>query len=180
MASNQWVNSFGPYHIADGTAVTATSLTELTPTPQILIPYPALRDPGARLRFDAWGAYTTTGTQGTVTFGLYMAATAAIGSMGTAIVASSALTWVASQTARPWHIQGEVFMRTNGVSGTAVGFMDITHVVSGSVDTPAAMAMTATTATVNTTITNAIALGATLSVASQSITCRAFHVEVLN
>lgn len=180
MANQEWVNSFGPWHTADATAVTATSLTELSPTPQILVPYPALIIPGTRIRFDAYGVYTTTGTQGTLTLGVYAAATAAIGSMGTAIVATSALTWVASQTTRGWHIVGHIDIRTPGTSGTAVGFMDTTNITSGSVDTAGAVAVTATTSTLNTTITNAIALGATISVASQSITCRSFTVEVMN
>lgn len=180
MANQLWVNSFGPWHIADGTAVTASgALTELTPTAQILIPYPALSIPGTRIRFDAFGRYTTTGTQGTVTFDLRMGATAAIGSL-TSIVASSALTWVASQTNRVWHISGRVDVRTNGSSGTAVGFMDIENVVSAATDVAGVIADTSTTATLNTTQTNAIALGVTLSVASQSITCRSFSVEVLN
>lgn len=179
MANQEWVNSFGPWHTADATAVTATSLTELTPVPQILIPYPALILPGTRIRFDAYGSFTTTATQGTVTFDLRMGATAAIGSL-TSIVATSALTWLASQTSRVWHAQGRVDIRTIGTSGTAVGFMDVENVASAAVDTPAACAMTATTAAVNTTITNAIAIGATNSVASQSITCRSFTVEVLN
>jgi hypothetical protein len=180
VANQLWVNSFGPWHVADGTAVTAAALTELTPTPQILIPYPALSIPGTRIRFNAWGVYTTTATQGTITFGAYLAATAAIGSMGTAVVASSALTWVASQTTRGWHIQGGIDIHTDGSSGTAVGYMDLTNITSGASDVAGAVAVTATTSTVNTTITNAIALGATISVASQSITCRSFTVEVLN
>jgi hypothetical protein len=180
MANQEWVNSFGPWHIADGTAVTAAALTELTPTPQVLIPYPSLIIPGTRIRFNAWGVYTTVATQGTITIALYMGATAAIGSMGSAVVTTGALTWVASQTARGWHIQGQVDIRTIGSSGTAVGFLDVTNITSGATDVAAATSITSTTATVNTTITNAIALGATPSLATCSITCRSFTVEVLN
>lgn len=180
MANQEWVNSFGPWHIADGTAVTAAALTELSPTAQVLIPYPALIVPGTRIRWDAYGVYTTVATQGTITFDLRMgAANTAIGSL-TSIVATSALTWVASQTTRAWHIVGHVDIRTQGVSGTAVGFMDTTNITSGATDTPGAVAITATTATVNTTITNAISLGATPSLATCSITCKSWTVEVIN
>jgi hypothetical protein len=181
MANQEWVNSFGPWHIADGTAVTASAtLTELTPTPQILIPYPALIVPGTRVRFNAWGVYTTTGTQGTLTLGVYMgAANTAIGSL-TAIATTGALTWVAAQTTRGWHIAGQVDVRTAAVAGTAVGYLDVTNITSGSSDVAAAVSITSTTSAINTTITNSIALGATISVASQSITCRSFTVEVLN
>lgn len=181
MANQEWVNAFGPWHTADATAVTASAtLTELTPTPQVLIPYPALIVPGTRIRFNAWGVYTTTATQGTLTLDLRMgAANTAIGSL-TSIVASSALTWVASQATRGWHVQGQVDVRTVGTAGTAVGFMDLTNFTSGTLDVPGTIAITSTTSAINTTITNSIALGATISVASQSITCRSFTVEVLN
>lgn len=180
MANQLWVNSFGPWHTADASAVTASgALTELTPTPQVLIPYPALIVPGTRIRWTAWGRYTTTGTQGTVTFDLRMGATAAIGSL-TSIAATGALTWVASQTSRVWKLSGEIDIRTVGSSGTGVGWISAENVVTQATDTAGIYVDTSTTATVNTTITNAVALGVTLSVASQSITCRSFTVEVLN
>lgn len=178
-----WVAPVPPFLVADGTAVTASAtLTELSPTPQVILPYPMLNEyAGKRLRFSAWGYYTTTGTQGTITLDLRMGAAGAIGSM-TSIGASGALTWVASQTNRGWHIDGFLTVRTIGSAGTAIAMMDVSNVTSGASDTPGAVAGTAAggTATVDTTAARALALGATISVASQSITCREFRVEALN
>lgn len=183
MASSEWMSAWGPFHTADAGAVTASgALTELTPLPQIVIPVPALGQwAGKRLEFQAWGHYTTTGTQGTITFDLRMGAAGAIGSM-TSIAASSALTWVASQTNRFWHIEGNIAVRSIGSSGTCIGFMDLGNITAGTADTPAAIAATAagSTAAVDTTAARAVALGVTLSVASQSITCRYFGVRGVN
>lgn len=183
MPSQEWMAALGPWHVADGTPVTASgTLTELTPTPQIVIPYPGLGWwAGKRLEFVAWGHYTTTASQGTVTWDLRMGAAGAIGSM-TSVAASPALTWVASQTNRMWHVEGSVQIRTLGSAGTSIGFMDIANVVSGATDVAGTVAGTTagSTVAVDTTQARAIAIGVTLSVASQSITCRYFGVRAVN
>jgi hypothetical protein len=187
MSGQYWVAPMPPFHTADGAAVTASAtLTELTPNtttnPQIVVPAPLLGEfPGKRLRFDAWGHYTTTATQGTITWDLRMGAAGAIGSM-TSIAATSALTWVASQTNRMWHVEGVVSIRSIGSAGTAVGFMDVGNVVSGTTDVAGSVAGTTagSTAAIDTTAARAIALGVTISVASQSITCRYFGVQLVN
>lgn len=179
-----WFQPIPPFHTADATAVTASAtLTELTPTPQIVIPAPWLNEfAGKRIEYLAWGHYTTTATQGTITFDLKLGATGAIGSMGTSIVTSSALTWVASQTNRFWHIEGNIQIRSLGSSGTSIGFMDLSNFVSGATDVAGVIAGTTagSTVTVDTTQARALAIGATISVASQSITCRYFGVRMVN
>lgn len=183
MPGQYWAMLMPPYVTADGTAVTATAtLTELSPTPQIVIPAPMLNEyAGKRLEINAWGYYTTTATQGTVTFDLRVGAAGAIGSM-TSIAASGALTWVASQTNRAWHIEAAMTIRSIGSAGTAIAMMDISNVTSGAADTPAAIAGTTAgaTAAIDTTSARAIALGVTNSVASQSIICREFRVKPIN
>lgn len=176
-----WTAPWGPYNTADGTAVTASgALTELTPTSpsQILIPVPALHSfDGKTLGFSAWGVYTTTGTQGTITFDLRAGATGAIGSM-TSVAATSALTWVASQTNRIWRAQGSITVRGRGSAGTGVGVLELSNITAGLVDMAATAA--GSTFTIDTTSLRTIALGVTLSVASQSITCRDFRVWGIN
>lgn len=174
-----WVQPVPPFHAADGTAVTATAtLTEASPLPQIIIPAPWLNEfAGKRLEVQAFGHYTTTGTQGTVTLGVYMGAAGAIGSM-TAIMATSAITWVASQTNRFWRLEGNIQIRSLGTSGTAVGIAEVSNVSSGGTDMGATTA--GGTAAVDTTLARAIALGATNSLASQSITCRYFGIRLVN
>jgi hypothetical protein len=172
-----WVQPIPPFHTADATAVTATALTELSPLPQKVIPAPWMNEfAGKSFEFAASGFYTTNASAGTYTFGLYIGAAGAIGSM-TAIATSSALSYVVSQTNRPWRVEGEIQIRSLGSAGTAVAFGDITNVTSGAKDL---MFTTAGgTAAVDTTLARAIALGVTPSVA-QSITCRYFSVKMSN
>lgn len=183
MPAQTWMAAVPPFPTADGTAVTASgALTELTPTPQLVLPYPMLGEfGGKRLEFVAWGHYTTTASQGTITWDLRAGAAGAIGSM-TSIAASSALTWVASQTNRFWHIEGSLQVRTLGSAGTCIGFVDLANIVSGATDVAGVIAATAagSTAAIDTTQARAIALGVTLSVASQSITCRYFGIRSIN
>jgi len=179
MAGQYWMMPLPPFHVADGAAVTASgALTELAPLPQVVVPAPWLNEfGGKRLEIQAAGHYTTTGTQGTITFDLRMGAAGAIGSM-TSIAASSAITWVASQTNRFWRMEANLQIRTLGSAGTAIAMCEFSNVSSGGTDM---MATTAGgTAAVDTTAARAITLGATLSVASQSITCRYFGVRLVN
>lgn len=174
-----WVQPMPPFHIADGTAVTASAtLTEASPAPQIIIPAPWLNEfGGKRIELQAFGHYTTTGTQGNVTFDVRMGPAGAIGSM-TSIMASSAITWVASQTNRFWRMEGNISIRTLGTAGTAVGCAEISNVSSGGTDMAATSA--GGTAAIDTTLSRAIVLGITNSAASQSITCRYFGVRLVN
>lgn len=172
-----WVQPIPPFHTADATAVTAVALTELSPVPQVVIPAPWLNEfAGKRLEFAASGFYTTNASAGTYTIGLYVGPAGAIGSM-TTIATSGALSYVVSQTNRPWRIEGEMQIRSLGSAGTAVAFGDITNVTSGAKDLFATTA--GGTAAVDTTSARAIALGVTPSVA-QSIVCRYFSVKMMN
>jgi hypothetical protein len=179
MPGQFWVGPLPPFHTGDGTAVTASAtLTELSPTPQIILPVPLLQEfAGKRLEIQAGGHYTTTATQGTITFDLRIGAAGAIGSM-TSIAASAATTWVASQTNRFWRMEANLQIRTIGSAGTAIMIGELSNVSSGGTDMIATTA--GSTAAVDTTSTRAIALGVTLSVASQSITCRYFGVRSVN
>jgi len=179
MPAQYWAAGVPPFHTADGTAVTASgALTEVSPLPQILFPVPVLQEyDGKKFWIEAWGYYTTTGTQGTVTFDLRLGPAGAIGSM-TSVVATSALTWVASSTNRIWRMEGNLQVRSKGSSGTCVGCMDFTNVTSGGKDLVGTAA--GSTAAVDTTSARALSLGVTLSVASQSITCRSFSVVSVN
>lgn len=173
-----WVQPIPPFHTADAAAVTGTTLTELSPTPQKVIPAPWMNEfAGKTFEFAASGFYTTNASAGTYTFGLYLGPSGAIGSMGTAIATTAALSYVVSQTNRPWRIEGEIQIRSLGGSGTAVAFGDITNVTSGAKDLMFTTAGAAVT--VDTTLARAIALGVTPSVA-QSIVCRHFSVKMSN
>jgi hypothetical protein len=171
---NYWVQPVPPMLDADATAVTAITLTELSPTPQKVLSAPLLQLRGAMIEFSAGGYYTTNATAGTYTFGLYVGTAGAIGSM-TAVATSSAISYVVSQTNRAWRLEGEMQIRSLGSAGTAVAFVDLSNISSGGKDVFGTTA--ASTAAIDTTSARAIALGVTPSVA-QSITCRYFNVKL--
>lgn len=184
MSGQQWVAPIPPFHTADGAAVTASAaITELTPLPQVQLPAGTLQEyEGKRLEITAWGHYTTTVTQGTITIGLYSGTIGQAITAAAAVAVTPALTWVASQTNRFWHIEGNVVFRTLGTAGTSVGFIDCANFVSGATDVAGVIGGTAAggTVAVDTTVARYLALGVTLSVASQSITCRYFGVRLVN
>lgn len=175
MPTQYWASPVPSFHVADGTAVTGATITELSPTPRKTIAAPTLNDFGGKmLEFSAAGIYTTNATAGTFTF------TIGIGPIGTAVgsltvvAVSSALSYVVSQTNRFWRMEGEIQFRTVSATGTCIAFADMTNVSSGQKDLFATTA--GSTAAVNTTVANEIVLAVTPS-AAQSITCRYFNLK---
>lgn len=188
MSGQHWTAPVGVFQNVDYTAVTASAtLTELTgsgaSSAQCQLASVQLQEfPGKRFEFQAWGHYTTTASQGTITLGLYSGTIGqAIGSAA-AVAVTSALTWVASSTNRFFHLEGMFQVRTPGTSGTCVGFMDASNVVSGATDVAGAIAGTTagSTVTIDTTVARYLTLATTLSAASQSITMRYFGVRAIN
>lgn len=180
-----YVASVPPYSIADGTAVTASAtLTELSPLPQKLFAANELgRQGGTLLSFEAGGVYTTTATPGTITLGLY-SNLIGVGIATTPITfcATAATTWILSQTNRQWMLWGTLQIRATGASGTSVAMGQFANLTGTSPTANTDLMMTAAggTVTIDTTVARYIALGATISVASQSITCRYFNINSLN
>lgn len=180
MPGQYWIAPLPPFKGGDGTALTAaTTLTAIEPNPgQYVLAAGTLQEfEGKRLEIQAWGIYTTTATQGTVTLGLY-SGTIGQAIASAAVLCSGAITWVASQTNRVWRVEGHVQIRTTGTSGAAVGMLECSNLSSGGTDMVATAA--GSTVTVDTTVARYLSLGATNSVASQSITCRYFGVRVVN
>jgi hypothetical protein len=182
MPAGIYALGIGGYPVADGTAVTASgAITELSPTaPQKILPAGSINDFGGHLlEFNADGYYTTTATQGTITIGVYTGTIGQAITAATAWVATGAITWVASQTNRLWSVSGTLQVRTMGAAGTGVGYLAFTNLTGTNAIDQAASAAGAA-ATIDTTVARYVALGATLSVASQSITCRKFSVNLMN
>ena len=178
MPAQYWVAPMPPFHTADGTAYTGTTLGELSPTPRISIPAPWLNEfAGKRLEFQAAGHYTTNASAGTYTFTLYTGAVGvAIGS-ATAVATTAAVSYVVSQTSRFWRMEGNLQVRTLGSSGTCIAVCEFSNVSSGGTDM---MGTTAGgTATIDTTTGKDFMIGVTGS-AAQSITCRYFGIRMVN
>lgn len=168
-----WVAPLSPLFIADGTALaTSTTLTDISPTPNITIPANLL-EPGSLLRWRAYGRFGTTSTP-TLLLGLYYGGVA-----GTAICATSAVTTPTTVTNQSWVFEGEARLRTAGSSGTILGVGVAYNITTGKVDVAPATAPA--TATIDTTAAKALTIGAQwgTSNAANTITCHHFSVELV-
>jgi hypothetical protein len=178
MPRNYWMQGVPPFHTADGTAVTATTITDSTPAPSVVLPANFMGEfAGARLEVQAWGVYTTSATATTVTFGIYSGTIGQAISAATLLAASSAVTMVASSTNKVWRMEGNLAIRSIGATGTGVCVVEASGITSGGLDFASTAA--GSTFTIDTTVARYLALGVTISVA-QSWTTRYFGVRSVN
>lgn len=177
MSRQYWVAPLPPFHIADGAANATAALTEISPTPPIILPGQTL-EIGSRLEFSAFGRYTSTATQGTLTMGIYIG-TAAIAS-GQAAILSGTLTPQASQTNRTWRLEGNASVRSvgSGTGATIIGCLEISNISTNGTDLAPATAPT--TFAFDSTVSNFVRLGMTASVSTGSWTCHYFGARLVN
>jgi len=157
-----------PFGAVDGPTVGGTAaLTDATPLPASNIPANWLH-PGGMAFIDIVGRFTSTGTPGTLTIGLYLAKVGvAIGS-AVNIVASAALVPLASQTNKTFGVRFRMETVSMGAGGAGVGQvrawgMCFGLTAAGSLDLiPATAPMTAVS--VDTTSDQRVLIGLTPSV----------------
>lgn len=172
-----WVAPLPPFHIADGTALTAAALADASPAPGIIIPSNTL-ELGSRLEFQAIGRFTSTATPGTVVIGIYLSASAAAIASGHALAITSAIVPVASSTNRTFRIEGNAQVRAVGSTGSILGALEVSNITSNGTDMAPATAPTAVT--YDTTAPLTVRLGITPSVATGSWTCHYMGVRLVN
>lgn len=175
MGSNNWSGPIGNLNSASGGAVTATSVTDGTPDPSIILPA-GLISVGTEMRVRAHGEYTSTSSVPTLTIGVYWAAPGtAIGS-AVVIAAASAVALNASATAWPWMLEwdGEfraLTTKAGGATGSVNG-MGKLHMPSSLTAFTAPTAFPNTkalrTVSLDTSVNNKIMLGITLSATTGS------------
>jgi len=170
----KWVAPLDPQYIASGTALaSSTSLTDVSPTPNKLIPANFLL-PGMRIKVRAACSFSTTATP-TLLVGVYYGGVA-----GTALAATSAVT-TGTATAWPLTLWYEGTVRTIGSTGTIMGygFVDLGTSLTAYTHRPIPETALATV-TIDTTASKAITLGAQwgTSSASNTLTCVDFTVEI--
>jgi hypothetical protein len=177
MASQRWVAPLPPFHIADGPAVTAAALADISPTPNILVPANLL-EIGSRLEFQAFGRFTSTATPGTIVVGIYLAASAAAIASGQALAVTAAIVPVASQTNRTWRLEGNCSVRAIGSAGSIIGALEVSNITANGTDLAPATAPAAVA--YDTTAPLTVRLGVTPSVATGSWQCHYFGVRHVN
>lgn len=178
MARQYWVAPLSPFHTADGAANASAVLTEISPRPPIILPGQML-EAGSRLEFSAFGRYTSTATQGTLTIGIYLGTSDTIAS-GQAAILSGTITPQASQTNRTWRLEGNASIRTvgTGTGATLIGCLEISNISTNGTDLAPATAPT--TFAFDSTVSNFLKLGMTASVSTGSWTCHYFGARLVN
>lgn len=167
MTRQYFVAPLPPFPIADGAAyASSTTLTDVSPTPQILLPAGIL-ELGSRFQWWAYGRYSNTGTP-TLTLGAYSGTIGqAIGSAA-ALMTTSALTTVSGVTNRTFAIEGRGQVRAVGTSGSILGVAEAINVTTGGTDMAPATAPAGVT--VDTTVARYFGIGATWGANSASNT----------
>jgi len=169
-----WTAPLGAGTVGPGTALaSSTSLTDISPAPQVVLPANQLNNVGARLRCRAFGSFSTTGTP-TLLLGFYYGGVA-----GTALAATGATT-TGTASSWPWWAELLLEVRTTGSSGTVMCQGAVYLATSLTAVTTIPIPATALAAvTVDTTSAKAVTVGAQwgTSSASNTITCQVMNNE---
>jgi hypothetical protein len=170
----------GPVRTGDATAVTAAALTEASHIPGIQVPA-MYWELGSYFKFEGWGRYTSTGTPGTIVFGIYISPPATAIAAGQAAIVSGALTVPASQTNRTFHLSGNLRVTAigSGTGGSVSGAMTLDNVTAALIDMVPATAPFAGFG-MDTTVANVVRLGLTPSVATGSWTMHYWEITSRN
>lgn len=175
MASQFWEVPLNAPLLGAGTAYnTSTTLTDVSPAPQYVLPANSLIV-GSHIRVTAAGTFSNTGTP-TLLLGIYLGGVA-----GVALAATGATTTTTAATNWPWRIRVAFTVRTIGATGTLMpvgGYLFLaTSLTNYSVIPVPATALANVTR--DTTASNIISLGAQwgTSNAANTLTCHSFLVE---
>lgn len=162
-----------PLNAVAGSAYnTSVTLTDVSPTPQIVLPANLL-DVGQVLRLCAFGVFSTTSAP-TLLLGFYYGGVA-----GTALATTGAVTTGSGVTNVPFRLEYEGRVRSTGTGGTIMGqgFCDFGTSVSAVTHMP--IPVTAlSTVTIDTTTAKSLTVGAQWGTSSASNTLTAHHFSV--
>lgn len=178
MGRQYWVTPAPPFHTTNGTAYnTSTTLTDVSPLPNIVIPANLL-EPGFELEVEAAGEFSNTGTP-TLLLGVYFGGVA-----GVALAATSAVTTTTGAAAWPWQLRWRGVVRTNGTAGSinGQGRVYIGTALTAFTTRPFPETAAGRTVTVDTTTAKAITIGAQwgTSSASNTLTVNDISVKLVN
>lgn len=160
---------------ASFTAVTASATETNLWTPAIWTPIPANSMMAGKIYKTSFGGvFSTTATQGTLTFTPRLGVSATPASNVT-LGASNAVAWAASLTGAAWYGELTAICRAVGLAASGATFtgngMAVTQGAAAATATMFVMGGTVPT-TIDNTATSGMIVSATISVASQSITAQ--------
>lgn len=178
MPKQYWVAMVNPDQnaaIAGSALANSTTLTDVSPAPQVVLPANFLVV-GSTLRITADGVFSNTATP-TLLLGVYIGGVA-----GTALAATGATTTTTGASNWPWRVEYTCTVRTVGSSGTIMGqgFVDLATSLTAVTRIPIPSTALATV-TFDSTAAKAITIGAQWGTASASntLTCHNMIVESL-
>jgi hypothetical protein len=179
MPRTYWNAPLPPLNFADGTPVTAITLTDASPAPQKIF-YPGQLELGTIVRLSARGEITTSSTANTLTLGFYYGGVA-----GVAIAAGAALAVPVSETAVQWWMEWEGEVRALGATGSIKGIGKL-HIPGASPGLatdmptlPIPQTAAARTVTIDTTTQKAVTVGAAWSAATGAPTLTCYGLSVV-
>jgi len=161
---------------AGSALASSTSLTDISPSPQLSLPAGYLYI-GQRIRLIGYGIFSTTGTPNLTLGGYYG------GVAGTALATTGAVATGSAAASWPWRLQLEIYVRSLGASGTVwvngLVFLGTSLTATSALWIPNSQTQPVT---INTTTANALTIGATWGTASASntITCEDAYIEAIS
>jgi hypothetical protein len=176
MARTLYVAPVPPLNVTAGAAYnTSVTLTDVSPTPQIVLPANLL-DVGQVLRLTAFGLFSTT-VAPTLLLGFYYGGVA-----GTALAATGATTTASGAVTLPFRLEYEGRVRSTGSAGTIMGsgWLNLATALTSYSQIPIPATALATV-TIDTTSAKQLTVGAQwgTSSASNTLTCHHFSAELI-
>lgn len=169
-----WTAPVQPGTVGPGTPLaSSTSLTDVSPAPQVTFPANFLNYPGARVWLHAFGTFSNTSTP-TLLIGFYYGGVA-----GTALAATGATTTTVGATSWPWSADLWCELRGTGSSGTIMCQGNVKFPTSLTAVSEVPIPSTAlATVTIDTTAAKAVTVGAQWGTnsASNTLTCQMLSV----
>jgi hypothetical protein len=158
-----WVAPLPPFHIADQSNASFTTLQDCSPLPAITLPANIL-ELGSELDIQVMGNFSTTGTP-TFTFGVYYGGVA-----GVALGATSAITTGSGAASWPWWLHYRGIVRAIGTSGSinGQGWLMMGTSLTAATFRPLAETLGARTVTIDTTAAKTITFGSACGTSSAS------------
>lgn len=131
-------------------------------------------NPGSRIRVEAWGVASNTGTP-TLILGLYWGGVA-----GTALLVSTAKTTTTAMSNWEWHAYAMIRVLTTGVSGSMIGsgYWKLPTALTTWTDIRWPETAPAAVTSLDTTVQKALTIGATWGTASASNTITMHDMDV--
>lgn len=172
----------GPFATAIGAAFnTFTTRQFVDPLPTPIIPANALR-PGTRLKIEAEGEFSTTGTP-TLSIGCAFGIPGATGALGTAVVLAeyTAAATGSAAASWPWRLEYRGIVTATGTAGSITGQGDVelgsSLVAYTTLPIPSTLALR--TVAIDTTIARGVGIVATWGASSASNSIKVYQCTAL-